>query len=144
MKTELKHHHTFTYFHTNVCACHLLFNSSALALQRWLACHPIFVATAAQAVTTDVTVTSSASLSYHVIEHDDGAYVVPGPLRERNNVHDMLPTGFRIRTACIRAGSAKKPIIRQSGISLERQWPTANWAYPRNQLDTVVILSPPA
>ena len=44
----------------------------------------------------------------------------------------------------IQAGPAKTPIIRQSGISYERQWPTANWAYPRDQLDTVVILSPPA
>ena len=44
----------------------------------------------------------------------------------------------------VQDGPAEKPIIRQPGIPFERQWPTANWAHPCNQLDAVVILSPPA
>ena len=61
--------------------------------------------------------------------------------RRKNTYVSCVYTWYR---GSVQAGPDKKPIIRQSGISFERQWPTANWAYPRNQLDTVVILSPPA
>ena len=59
-----------------------------------------------------------------------------------NVMYDPRPVGFqRSDIKAIQAGPAKKPIIRQSGISFERQRPTENRAYPRNQLDAVVILS---
>ena len=41
-----------------------------------------------------------------------------------------------------RAGRAKKPYNNPSVGHIFWQWPTANWAYPHNQLHTVVISSP--